>query len=301
MFCPRNPGYLPLSTLPARELLELSTLPPQRASAFGVSSDEAPNPEVTEMNSQAWLDYFEHNRTPRSNALAPEAGASLLPELRAALIHSLQCFQIGEVGEGRVVHQVAASASSVFDDATRRAIDLYVREEGRHARELSDAIVALGARPLGRHWSALLFKRCRRLLGVQTKLMSMAAAEIVGGTLYELVRDRVPCASLSRVMAKIAADEARHLDFQAELFGRIARRAPRALQAPYALWLSGEFALILAAAIATVAFDHRCLLALLDVSPAAFARACLRTGSARLPLLASRPASPPELATDGVG
>src|SRR6202012_2582355 len=143
------------------------------------------------MNSEAWLGYFSNNQ--RADGEVPQScGRGLSPELRAELACSIARFQLGEVSGGRIAREVETAADPALDPATRRAIQLYVLEEGRHARELYRLLLALGGSPLQKHWSSDWFRRVRRCLGLRTKLLTMGVAEVVGIVYYGAVRDAVP-------------------------------------------------------------------------------------------------------------
>jgi hypothetical protein len=218
--------------------------------------------------SAAWLAYFRGNASRPSPPLG--SFESLPPHVRAALVPSLQRFQLGETGEGRVAHEAARSADPALDDALKECIALYVREEGRHARELAAALRALGA-PLAKHdVTEALFRRGRRLLGLRTKLLTMAVAEIVGGVYYDVLAAHVP--PVAETARAIRRDEDQHLAFQAELFGRVVAGAPTA----YVAACAAGFALVVACAIATVLVTHAPLFRATGASRTAFARACVR-------------------------
>jgi hypothetical protein len=232
------------------------------------------------MNSEAWLAYFSSNQRADADIVGP-CGAALAPEVRCELAYSVARFQLGEASGGRIAAEVETSPDPALDAASRRAIQLYVLEEGRHARELYLLLRALGGEPLSKHWSSDWFRRVRRCLGLRTKLLTMAAAEVVGIVYYSALRDRVPCATVARAMGVIAHEEKRHLDFQAAWFARAISRAPRLLRPACALSIALRFGLILSAAVLSVLVDHRTLLGALRVRPLDYVRGCLRTLSDR--------------------
>jgi len=188
--------------------------------------------------------------------------------LRAALVRSLGRFYLGESSEGRIAKEAASSSDPAFDDAMRESIALYIREEGRHAREIASALRALGAPLPTRHWSESLFRRGRRLLGLRTKMMVIGAAEVVGVVYYRLLAERVP--PLAEMANAIARDEERHLEFQAEYFARVLRRSSASGNAVAAAGFAG----IVSCAVATFVVDHAPLLAELGVARAEIARRC---------------------------
>jgi len=232
------------------------------------------------MNSDAWLNYFSNNQ--RADSLVPRTcGEALLPPVRAELASSLARFQLGEASGGRIAQEVETVYDVALDPASRRAIQLYVAEEGRHARELLQLLLALGGKPVDTHWSSDWFRRIRRCLGLRTKLLTMAAAEVVGIAYYGAVRDAVACAVTQRVLGVIAREEKRHLDFQAEWFARAIARAPLLWRPILVGWIALRFGVILFAAVLSVTLDHGRVLRAAGVGPWAYMRACYAEIAAR--------------------
>jgi hypothetical protein len=227
------------------------------------------------MESKAWLDHFSTNRD-RPRPSIPARIDDVPPALVAPLVRSLQRFQLGEAGEGRVAREAAQSRDPALDEHLRTCVDLYVREEGRHARELAAVLRALGAPTLRRCGSEWLFERTRRMLGLRTKMMTIAAAEVCGVAFYGIVRDRVPSPAIARVAAAIAADEAAHLAFQMDYLRRIGATTAAPARAPVMAGLVAELAFISCGAMLTVAVDHRPLFAAVGVSTLDFWSACRR-------------------------
>ena len=67
------------------------------------------------MQTTEWLAYFERNAG-RASPDTPESLEPLPEALRVPLIHALQCFQLGEAGEGRIANQARASNDPALDD-----------------------------------------------------------------------------------------------------------------------------------------------------------------------------------------
>jgi hypothetical protein len=212
------------------------------------------------MDGAYWRRWFEDNR--RRPDIPLPAHVALEPRLHALLVRSLQRFQLGESSEGSLARQAHNIAE--LDADTRIAIGLFVREEGRHARELAHLLAALGAPTLRKHWSETLFRRGRRLFGFRTKMLVIGGAEIVGAATYALLAERVP-EPIARFCATLAEDEARHLDFLADWFHSMGD--PLA-----AITLAGAAS----AAITLSLWDHRALFARVGITPAMYVRRCFR-------------------------
>lgn len=217
------------------------------------------------MNSAAWLDAFERNRTRAPQH--PEAIGEIDPQLRAALVRAVQLFQIGETGEGRIVAQVRRSDDPAFDDATREAMALYIAEEGRHARELGELLRALGGERLREYSGQTLFRRARNMFGLRTKMQVLTAAEVIGLVFYGLMVEHVDEPTIRRTLGLMAEEEARHLEFQRQWFARVVALCPAPLRPLYAAALAVRFAAILAASMTAATWAQRSLLRTLGVSP----------------------------------
>ncbi len=186
-------------------------------------------------NWKAWRAHFEDNAgRPRP----PIDSAEGVPvEARAAVAAAMARFQLGETGEGRIAHEIDRVHYETIDDDYRRALKLFVAEEGRHARILGDAVRALGGRRIEKSASQSAFTRGRRLLGVRTKLLALLTAEVVGIGFYETVASNLGDGPLRRALAQVAGDEEAHLRFHARFFRREVSRAGTAGRAAFrAAW-----------------------------------------------------------------
>ncbi len=218
------------------------------------------------MDGAYWRRRFEQNRTRPDIPLPPQLelerllrSAGFEPTLHTLLVRSMQRFQLGESSEGSLARQ--ALTVSELDPDARVAIGLFVREEGRHARELAHLLAALGAPTLRRHWTEALFRRARRLFGFRTKMLVIAAAELVGASTYALLAERLP-QPVGRFCATLAADEAGHLDFLADWLPR----EPAALATLFSAATS---------AIALSYWDHRALFRALAITPSMYVGRCV--------------------------
>lgn len=237
-----------------------------------------------------WLNYFEGNarddRAPdaRLHAEVPEA-------LRLPVAASLARFQLGESAGGRIHEEIATLPDRTLDPATRRAVQLYIEEEWRHSRELAMLVGGLGGRLLTAHWTNGAFTACRRLLGLRTKMMTLAIAEVVGIVYYRAIASGVGSPTLAASLRLIANEESQHLDFQADFFDHaIACRA--AWFRPTYRWLLRALMLaILAAALCVLLLDHGRVLRALHVKSRTVIRDSWQELSLRRFLVAGRVAA----------
>jgi hypothetical protein len=206
-----------------------------------------------------WLAYFEANAR-SDRAPANTLYAEVPPELRAPLARSLGRFQLGESAGGKIHEEIPTHPDRALDRGTRRSVQLYIEEEWRHARELALLIRALGGELQTAHWTNGAFTACRRILGLRTKMMTLAIAEVIGIVYYRALASGVGSPALATSLRRIAHEEALHLDFQAAFFDHALSLAPPWLRAPYRWLLRTLMFAILAAALGVLLLDHGRLL-----------------------------------------
>lgn len=203
-----------------------------------------------------WLAYFEANSRPDC-APGQSLRAEVPEALQPGLAVSLGRFQLGESAGGKIHEEMPTHPDPALDPATRRSVQLYIEEEWRHARELGLVVRALGGRLQTAHWTNGAFTACRRLLGLRTKMLTLAIAEVIGIVYYRALADGVGSRALAVSLRRIAAEEGRHLDFQAAFFERVVALAPRFSRAPYRWLLRAQMFAILSAALLVLWLDHR--------------------------------------------
>jgi hypothetical protein len=87
----------------------------------------------------------------------------LTDDERRAITASVQQFQLGESSEGSHLHAAArAYAARTGDDAYVSAIEAFIREEQRHARDLARFLTAEGIRLTKHRWPDAVFRWLRR-------------------------------------------------------------------------------------------------------------------------------------------
>lgn len=239
-----------------------------------------------------WLAYFEANaRDDRAPALG--LYAEVAAELRAPLAVSLGRFQLGESAGGKIHEEIATHPDPALDAPTRRSVQLYIEEEWRHSRELSMLVTGLGGTLQTAHWTNGAFTTCRRILGLRTKMMTLAIAEVVGIVYYRGLARGVGSPALATALCRIANEESQHLDFQAAFFDRALELTPAWQRGAYRLLLRGLMVSILAAAILALLLDHRAVLRRAGVGTRALVRDSWRELSTRRFLVAGRVAVTP--------
>lgn len=215
---------------------------------------------------RTWLNYFESNRKNRL-PVPWEQGIQIEPRLRAPLIHSLQKFQLGESGEGRVLRR---RATGTGDPVYAAAIGLFVNEEQEHARLISEVLRWLGAPLLKHHWSDSAFILLRHLFGLHGQLMVLLLPEMIAKRYFNALHDGTCDPVLRAVFAQIARDEEGHLAFHVEYLRRAfeSMSFTRRILTRIVWWLAFRGTCL------AVMFDHRAVLRVVGVLPRGFWRDC---------------------------
>ena len=207
------------------------------------------------MDWSGWREHFERNADRPLPLVAPPR---LEPEEHRALLESLQRFQLGEAGEGRIAQQIDHVQLLGIDGDYRAALKRFIAEEGRHARILKAMVEALGGTILTRQWTERLFVHVRRLFGVRFKLLVLQAAEVIGIGFYGVLAAALPASELTQALKQICGDEEAHLKFHRDFFASQRGTFVAALLRA-AWWPLG------AGAIAAMLVDHRAALRALGV------------------------------------
>ena len=165
------------------------------------------------------FEYWKALFTARSQRALPAADADIDYHcVPSSVARSLAIFQLGESGGGSVVDQARASRLPGLDADYADCIALFVAEEHRHADVLACCVRLLGGELLADNWTARLFVRGRRLMGLRLKVLVLLAAEVVGLSYYELIASRLPRCRVRDMLREIQRDERDHLGFHCQFF-----------------------------------------------------------------------------------
>ena len=164
-----------------------------------------------------WLRYFEYNRDHREPI--PWATCENLdaPRLRKAFVRSLQKFQIGESGEGRHLRKLSAATG---DGPYAQAMELFIREEQRHAELMSGILTRLNAPLLTSDWTDNCFVLMRHLSGLHTELLVLLLPEMIAKVYFDTLRKGFSNPALNAVFTQILRDEEGHLAFHADYLNK---------------------------------------------------------------------------------
>ncbi|MGC7100563.1 ferritin-like domain-containing protein [Amycolatopsis lurida] len=194
-----------------------------------------------------WVEHFEAEAERRRQRPDPQwtDGA----DLTAAVVRSVQRFQVGEAGDGA---NLIAKAEAAGDEAYAKAVRMFVDEERNHARLLENLLRAANAKIIGGHWTDAVFVRLRRALGLRLELMVLMIAEVVALRYYRVLRDGTSDPLTTEVAGRILADEERHVPFHLRRLAAAFAPLPPVVR----LLVHGVWRVLLFGAVVTVSYDH---------------------------------------------
>ncbi len=135
---------------------------------------------------------------------------------RQIIAVSLQQFQLGEGSDGgRLRRRAMKSALAESDPDFVESVELFIREEQRHNRDLGRFLDREGICRLDRHWVDDIFRCVRKLAGLELCLRALVTAEIVAVPYYTALRVATRSPLLRAICEQILADEGDHLCYQA--------------------------------------------------------------------------------------
>jgi hypothetical protein len=175
---------------------------------------------------QPWLLYF------RSNQADPDEipWRDVKPpndEIARFLIPSLQLFQLGEGSRGLTfLEQGRSYAESSGDLDFVETLALFIAEEHRHSTLLGRYLRVVDAPLLQRHWVNGIFRRLRKLAGLECMVTVLVTAEVLAVPYYRAVHRISSCPVLRAICRRILREEAQHLLFQASTLAALQRARP---------------------------------------------------------------------------
>ncbi len=125
--------------------------------------------------------------------------------------------QQGETGEGRIVQQMK-KAKLIPSEDYLEALELFIKEEGRHAKLLGLALKSLGFVKVNSSFSTQLFTQLRNWTPAFLKLLVLFAAEAMAVLFYGCLSERLYGTPLGKILKEIHEDEKSHLQFHTDYF-----------------------------------------------------------------------------------
>jgi hypothetical protein len=220
---------------------------------------------------EIWLNHFEHHAQ-HARCVSPGLSDLLRPDERRLIASSIATFQLGEQSGGRTLLRAAQCfAHRRRVPAVVRIVELFIREEQRHAALLrafmEDHLIALKKTD----WTDRVFRLVRRLAGLELYLYVLISAELIGIVYYRALEAATDCQRLMVLCRVLVSDELAHVGFESQLL--LALRAGRVtpMQALTRLAHRAFFA----STASIVWFTHRSVLRHGGYGMRNFLRACL--------------------------
>ena len=175
--------------------------------------------------SREWLEHFRANEEPEP---LPPAGLRLSGEERAAVVGSIQEFQLGENSEGKHLHRLAKGyAEKAGDGDYLLAVEYFIREEQRHAGYLRDFLVSEGFGTVGGSRVDTVFRGLRRAANLEVSIGVLVTAEIVAKVYYAALAGATRSPALRAICGRVSRDEEAHVRFQSERLAILRRGRSR--------------------------------------------------------------------------
>jgi hypothetical protein len=130
---------------------------------------------------------------------------------------------LGEGSSGKQLLDRGRAYSLEADDPLfLSALTLFVREEQRHSAYLLRFMQQQEIPAISHHWVDVVFRRLRRLAGLELSLRVLVTAEIIAVPYYRALRGATKSPLLASISTRILEDEAGHLRFQSSMLSRLA-------------------------------------------------------------------------------
>jgi hypothetical protein len=220
---------------------------------------------------QIWLNHFEyHAEHPRR--IPAGLSDTLKPRERRLIGRSIAVFQLGEQSEGNaLLRTVWRYAEKHNARALVRIVELFVREEQRHAALLRAFMEDHGIPLKQTDWTDFVFCCLRRLGGLEFRLHVFIAAELIASVYYRALEAATGCQRLKILCRTVVADELAHIGLQSQLLLTLRANKPAPLRTAIRL-LHRAFFKVTAV---VVYFTHRTALRAAGHGLGTFTRACV--------------------------
>ncbi|MBL7723022.1 MAG: ferritin-like domain-containing protein [Chitinophagaceae bacterium] len=162
------------------------------------------------MNFLLWQQYFLGNRD-HFDHLEWKDSQTLTALEKQNISQSIRQFQRGEHSEGKHFLQFALRMQ---DAGYMNTVKLFIKEEQDHAAILGKFMETEGIPKLGRDWLDTIFRRLRKLTGLEGSVTVLLTAEIIAMVYYKALFNATRSAILKQICLQVLKDEEMHLRFQ---------------------------------------------------------------------------------------
>ena len=168
---------------------------------------------------ETWIKHFARNGKNRPEPPWDIEHNPIDPNAKAALLSSLQQFQLGD--GGGPAYLIGCDLDRYFKDhpGMKQMVDLWFKEEERHSELLGKAVERFGGTPIEGHWSFSIFCSVRKYLGVRFELYALLLTEITSNNYYKLLRKYAPDEAIKGMCELIIRDETGHINFHCDRIG----------------------------------------------------------------------------------
>jgi len=174
------------------------------------------------MNFLCWQQYFFKNRD-HFDHLEWKGNQTLIAGEKQVIASSIRQFQRGEHSEGKYFMQFAMRMQ---DSSYVETVKLFIKEEQNHAAVLGKFMEVEGIPKLGKDWLDNIFRRLRKLAGLEGSVTVLLTAEIIAMVYYKALFNATRSAMLKQICQQILKDEEMHLRFQSYTLALLYKRKP---------------------------------------------------------------------------
>lgn len=219
---------------------------------------------------KVWLNHFEYHA--RRRVMLPEGKPYALTNAeRRRIARSIATFQLGEASEGHTLLNAARDYEDAYEAApVARIIELLVKEEQQHAALLGAFMDQHGIARKRSQWTDSVFRKIRRLAGLEQYITVLITAELIGKVYYRALECATECKQLQALCRSMVADELAHVGFESDLLRTMRARRPQFLRS----FISVSHRFFLAGAALAVWVTHQGVLRHAGYRTRTFMRAC---------------------------
>lgn len=208
--------YRPLRFTLQYKVLYTPPMPPGKTSAVAPGSPY-----------KRWHSHFLRNQASPDNLPWYDPGL-LCPKERRVVARSIRQFQLGEWARGRgLLRRASAHPLRSADPWFVPSLELFIAEEQRHSAMLGDFLDREGIPRLTDNWVDSIFRRLRKLAGLEICVTVLVTAEVLAVPFYRALRGATRSCLLHSICKRILREEAAHLDYQALTIGLLRRPLSR--------------------------------------------------------------------------
>lgn len=166
--------------------------------------------------SESWINYFTMNA--RKQRVNWNLKPAITEQEIAAILPSLQAWQLGETSEGENLIKAATRyAWRIRDSDYVDAVRLFIKEEQKHGNNLSMYLDAINQPRIQKDLGDSAFRKFRHFCSsMEAWTLTVIIIESTAQIFYQALKDATRCELLQQICTDILIDEAYHITFQTE-------------------------------------------------------------------------------------